>query len=377
MIIEIKGVQFVNKGAELMLHAILEQLNIHLPGAEVALPVTALSPYESRARLGALQKFSLRFGFIELNWITKFFPLSFKKLSRRFGIIYECDVDVVLDASGFAYGDQWTDEAVVRMAKEVSRFKSNGAKYIFLPQAFGPFTKKKTIKHLRAKLVSAELIFARENDSYEYLMGVNKHLTTVHVAPDFTNLVVGHAPMRPVKDGRIIIIPNNNMISVRNGNQSAGVNTYMHLLVGLGEAALKRGERLYILNHEGLGDQAICETLSRNLGGIEIINETDPLAVKYILGRAKAVVSSRFHGCVSALSQGTPCLGTSWSHKYERLYDDYNVKEWLIINNECDYESLVESVVANRATQHDIVNVSEELKIKSRDMWVKVFEAIQ
>ena len=376
MIIEIKGVQFVNKGAELMLHAILEQLSIHLPDAEIAIPVTALSPYEARAKLGALQKFSIRFGVVELNWITKFLPVAFKRLSRRFGIVYECDIDIVLDASGFAYGDQWTDAAIIRMAKEVTRYKKNGAKYIFLPQAFGPFTKKRPRKTLQKHLPSAELILAREADSFKYLMDAVPNLTVVDMYPDFTNLLKGQKPKTLINDGSVIIIPNNNMVSVGNSNRSDSVESYENILLGLGEAAKCKGNNLYILNHEGVADQKICEALSEKLGRVEIINEKDPLAVKHILGGAKAVISSRFHGCVSALSQGTPCLGTSWSHKYEKLYQDYGVNEWLVTSENCNYELLIDSILSDEDARSRIENASVKLKDKSQEMWVKVFETI-
>jgi len=60
MIVEIKGTQFVNKGAELMLYAILDQVRRRYPDARVThVPSFESVPYEKYSRLGIYPKASL------------------------------------------------------------------------------------------------------------------------------------------------------------------------------------------------------------------------------------------------------------------------------------------------------------------------------
>src|SRR5690606_25073591 len=84
------------------------------------------------------------------------------------------EVNIVLDASGFAYGDQWGAQyAHRRMGKFIKAWKSEGKKIILLPQAFGPFTKGDLKSEMAMMLDNVDLVFAREKQSYSYLKGIS------------------------------------------------------------------------------------------------------------------------------------------------------------------------------------------------------------
>lgn len=378
MRIEIKGVQFANKGAALMLQAVLEQLQQRLPQAQIVLSPGPLSPYTDRARLGAWQKLSVRKNLIDLNAQTYWLPQGLRKrLMNQWGMVTEAEIDATLDASGFAYGDQWGSLQIRHLAGEISRHARRGKPYIFLPQAFGPFTRQADINNLQRSLPLASRIYAREQtslDSLKLLIGEGEPL---RLCNDFTNLVKGSLPeyLQDAQDS-VLVIPNANMLSQKNPD-ARWRQSYIPLLVKMIHRLQKQGVKVQLLNHEGKADAAICQQIQDALNDkVPLIVEADPLYVKGIIGAAKAVICSRFHGCVSALSQGVPCLGTSWSHKYEHLFAEYGCPQNLLsptlddnaLNN--TVEALLNGELAVSDTQ------LMQLRQNVQAMWDDVFSLL-
>ncbi len=331
MYIEIKGVQFVNKGAELMLHAVLQQLKVMQPDARVVLQSNVNSPYVARAKLGAYQKAGLRFFGIEFNAYSYWLPKKVRNwLINQYGVVTEADIDLVLDASGFAYGDQWPENNSLYLADELERFQRKGKTYVFLPQAFGPFNRPLEQKRLRESLGSAALVCARDESSFAYLQQLMGQSDRLCLLPDFTNLVQPAQLESELPANTLMIIPNHQMLSERNPDPLWRQN-YLSVLRRFIDIAQQNAMHIVVLNHEGVKDLALCQQLLQGKSDkIELISEPDPLKVKALIGQSRAVMCSRFHGCVSALSQSIPCIGTSWSHKYEALFADYQSAELLI-----------------------------------------------
>jgi colanic acid/amylovoran biosynthesis protein len=155
-------------------------------------------------------------------------------------------------------------------------------------------------------------------------------------------------------------------------------HSYAPLLESLARRLAERGFTVRVLNHEGAADAALCESLRRSAGGAEVISEADPRALKGLIGAAGVVVGSRYHACVNALSQGVPCLGTAWSHKYRALFQDFGVAEYLLESSD--------PTSAHRALDH-LLDAREEavarlqqarpvLEAQVDAMWDRVFSAL-
>jgi colanic acid/amylovoran biosynthesis protein len=381
MIIEIKGTQFINKGAELMLYAALEQIKLRWPDAEIALRPSSHSPYLKRAKVGAWQKLSFHKHIIDINWLTYYFPNKLKSFLKCFGIVTETDIDCVLDASGFAYGDQWPTRQLTHTSKEITRFHKKKKPFILLPQALGPFNEALLKGSVKQHWQNASLIFARDQVSYSHIKSCideAEKFNNLYLMPDFTNLIKGEVVGIDNAKRTVLFIPNSKMISAKNKRRD-WVEHYVDMMAAYCISVDNLGYIPVLLNHDGDKDHELCLLIAKNANlPIRIIKIDDPLKVKGLIGEVAAVISSRFHGCVSALSQGVPCIGTSWSHKYEELFADYNQQAYLISHPNTDDTLQMEAFLAAGYADACRTNPAIiQLKLKSQQMWDLVFEKVE
>jgi len=194
---------------------------------------------------------------------------------------------------------------------------------------------------------------------------------------DFTNLVSPSSIYTETEfEGMVAIVPNSKMLSLQNKNELWRKN-YLNVIVSVVNAFIDKGERVFLLNHEGKADQTICDKINTLVNTpVRVISPNSPLAVKALIAQSKAVVCSRYHGCVSALSNGVPCLSTSWSHKYEQLFSEYSVSNLLLsadISNK-EISDLVDHVLERKS---EIATSLEpniiHFKQQSEEMWNQIF----
>lgn len=379
MIIEIRGVGYINKGAELMLHAIVDKIKARYPEALLVMAPShsqASQPFHKFAPMGFFPKAWLwRYG-IQLGDLAAILP---RKLREMYGVVLDRDIDVVLDASGFGYSDQWGVGQCKELARASRRWKKRGTKVILLPQAFGPFTSVKIRDEVAKWVENSDLIFARERDSYNYLTDVVGEQEKIKLCPDFTNLLQGTLPDGYHRDDkRVALVPNYRMVDKTAESES---KAYLPFLISAAKYLVQKGAKPFVLVHEGKNDHMLAQEISDAVGGIPIVKETDPLHIKGILGACDATIGSRFHGLVSALSQGVPSLATGWSHKYVRLFEDYNFKEGLVsvLDDEKVLHEKIDLLlnpVSAIPLKENLKKRSDDLKDMSLNMWSQVFQEI-
>ena len=109
-----------------------------------------------------------------------------------YGLVVDSEVNVVLDASGFAYGDQWGPKNATVMAKAMLRWKRQGTKVILLPQAFGPFSSPQIRNSFRVMANLADRIYVRDAVSYNHILDLTGPLPQLRQAQILRSFLTGH-----------------------------------------------------------------------------------------------------------------------------------------------------------------------------------------
>ncbi|MEY8861414.1 polysaccharide pyruvyl transferase family protein [Tenacibaculum singaporense] len=321
MIIEIYGARFVNKGAEMMLYAIVNKIREQYPDTKFVLSCSSKSEFNLLTQKGFLKRITYRKHLLDLGDLGRFIP---KSIRQKNNIVLESEIDIFFEASGFAYGDQWTYRMANYVANKFEKFKKNKTKLVVMPQALGPFNNQLNNQHTTRFLNLADYVFVRDKQSLEYVKGLDIKHSNVKLMPDFTMLLKPQIDEKylQLKD-KVLIVPNKKVITT--SKLSNIEKLYSEMLKEIILRLKAKGLEAAFLIHEGIGDYQVAEIVNAKLPNpIEIVWEKDIYKLKGIISQGKALIGSRFHSLVSSLSQAIPSIAIGWSHKYQMLFEDFN-----------------------------------------------------
>jgi len=369
MIVEVTGTNTWNKGAELMLIAVQQHFRDQHPGVQLAVD-QFFGTYKERAQYGLLQKVALN-GWDRSRLAMHLLPDEFR---RSFGLVREDDVDAVLDAAGFAFGDQHPPARAIQFADRLEAAREAGKTVVLLPQALGPFQRSATRDAFRRIVRAANLIFARDETSMQHAIDAVGAVGHLRKAPDFTNQVKPERSTDPNASDRACIVPNQRMVEKAEDRSQA--EAYTPLMAQCIREVEEVGLRPMLLLH-GDDDLEIAERIREHLdSAIPLHREDDPIGIKRFIGESHLVIGSRFHALVGALSQDVPSIGTSWSHKYERLFEEYHCEN-MLLPVPADREQIrtrIRAAVGDRRADliQRIMTSNHAIEQQAKDMWMEV-----
>jgi polysaccharide pyruvyl transferase WcaK-like protein len=370
------GTSFANKGAELMMHAVLEQLRSWPEVESVAMPLEAGS-FHQRASSGVRHLIGRKVDRLPVvePMIERVGNAVPRRVAATRGFARARDIGLVLDASGYSYSDRSGNRPSLRSARIYRRYARAGAKVVLLPQAFGPFAQEGVRDAFREVLQSTTLAFARDQESLEHLQTLARDSLRVALAPDFTIPCGGtRTGFEERYRGRACLVPNIRML--RDTDQSTA-SWYLEFLARASDELASRGLAPYILLHESRDTAVVDEVHARSSVAAEVVAHPDPRVLKAVIGSACVTVGSRYHALVSAMSSGVPAVGIGWSHKYQALFADFAVRE-LCIRNGASIPEVIDLVASLAGSpERDTIRArlaarTEELSVDVAEMWAAV-----
>lgn len=368
--IEIHGTGIHNRGAELMAIAVAEKVAARYPDAQIIVP----------PEFGSARDLE-RYGFIctweaagRYGWVRTILNMI-RWLPRPY-VVNPAQTDVVLDASGFAFSDQWGGAPAKNLYRKMQRFYRRRQLLVLLPQALGSFDETSVALWCKRLFSRASLICARDSQSKRFAAPLAAE-STLRQYPDFT---IGIAPLLPadveLPPRFAAIVPNMRML-----DKSHEGELYIRFLRRAADRIKDRGGNPIFVIHDAKEDRQVIQLMGEDYKDIRVLTHSDPRVLKGILGRADFVIGSRFHALVSSLSQGVPCIGAGWSHKYPELFADFQCPELLIADLE-HLEALDHAIEALTTAQQrtqlseKISTAATALKARVDVMWQEVFALV-
>jgi colanic acid/amylovoran biosynthesis protein len=226
---------------------------------------------------------------------------------------------------------------------------------ILLPQTYGPF--KKSITRMMAKnvLKRADMIYARDKESFEYvqaLFGSHNVNGKLRFVPDIAFVLDPYEP-ETIDVGALDSMRRENSVVVGlnisgllfNGGYTRenmfGLKTnYQELIYSIVDFLMADERVLVLLVPHVLtpsriveDDPNACRQLYEKLigkypGRIFLTQGSyNHNGIKHIIGLCDFFIGSRMHSCIAALSQSVPAVGIAYSKKFHGVFESVGLED--------------------------------------------------
>ena len=354
------GGGFDNKGAQAMTFACVDQIKKLRKNYE---PVLCLE-----RKVSEKEKREYNFTIVEMNRLCELrgniilWLLVFCKSTKEERQQYKnfCNIlketECVIDISGFQLSSKWPVGAVVGYLTRINFYKKRGIKVLLFPQSFGPlefsYWIQKPIEFMiRKYLKYPEMIYAREQEGYDLLVG-NYGMKNVSLSPDLVLLHneisqdnIYHIVKKEsldlfnVKANSVCIIPNTRL--KKKIKEDALIIIYERIIKTL----LEKQKNIYLLRHS-IEDKEICLKIKEKFSGCsEVQLLLDNISCQEyckLVRQFDFIIASRYHSIVHAYKEGKPAIILGWAIKYVELAALFGQEKYQItLGNDTVFEDIL------------------------------------
>jgi colanic acid/amylovoran biosynthesis protein len=228
---------------------------------------------------------------------------------------------------------------------------------VFFTQSLGPFTRPATRRALRRIFTHASAILVRDEDSRGHLKALGVDAGRVHVSADavFALPRNGYRPARPASHGPRIAISVRQWDHFNRQRNFEGMTRFVFALQMLTQHLVDAGADVTFLStcqgipEYRLDDSRVAEEI---VAGLPETVRTKvridrafhhPLELVAQFGGYDAVIATRMHAGILALSAGVPVLPISYEFKTRALFARLGLDEWVQDIEQLDGVSLIQT----------------------------------
>lgn len=368
------GANLCNRGAESMLLTLMSSIQPEIGDAHFTVWSYA---GDDRPRCGTIThsdpnginlKFELAYNYKGLGLlllqglllVAPFAPLC-RLAGRLSSFVRDVhEANAVIDISGFALtGDRpWWRHIVY--ALEAGTAYACNTPFLAMTQSFGPFRNRWQKQIAKLALAHAGLISARGETSANNLESIG--LSRAHdfiIAPDMSYLFepapaqLAHELLQQSPRPRIAVIPNTNVYhqSYRHSKRNGCPNAYLTSMREICQSAIDELDcHIVFIPHERypsrFDDFALVNVIRDDptIQGNSTVLDSPLTAstLKSVITQCDAVITSRYHGMLAALSGAVPAFVLGWAEKYEESAAMAGSSEFTFNFNQTDPDFLVQ-----------------------------------
>jgi polysaccharide pyruvyl transferase WcaK-like protein len=355
----ITGGGFVNKGAEAMLCTVKQELGKRIPDADFICVSRTIEEHEKALSLGFHSRLEQRGNYCKK--LSSIFCSAIQHPSVLESVLIRRDVtelfgnvSAVINISGYAYSDIQGYARARNAWAAVKYCDCFKIPYIFMPQAWGPFSEPKLVKYIEKMCKYSFALYVRDEYSKVCLKPISDRIKKeIFIGPDIAfrfqgDLTAGgqifHSFGESFEKGPVIGVgPNMRVYERMAGNGTE--NKYVNILTKLVKSFRNMGVSIVLLPHEIRtksflqDDRYICRLIKEDFehdDKVAVISDNLSAAeIKGVIQKLDLLIASRFHSIVAALSSRVPVFVIGWSHKYGELLHYFGID-----NCALDYENI-------------------------------------
>lgn len=266
------------------------------------------------------------------------------------------EADVVLDLAGISFSDGRGIPTLGYNALMSGIPALAGADVVKCSQALGPFETWLNRNAARLVLRNMAAICARGEGSYRHVAGLALQVPLVR-AGDLAFLM--RSSDRADDAARDLVRGAHGYVVV---SPSSVVDAYCHrigvdysgLMGRLVRRLVDEGHDVVVLAHSyrpsskpsRMNDVPICREVLERSGVADrvtpVLGDHPPTVLRALIGRARTLITSRFHAMISGLATATPTVVVGWSHKYAEVMSGFEMEQFVL-----RFESIDDDVLWN------------------------------